>query len=326
MNDFTDGNLAPIGGFFELESFVNESPYHNNGIALTTGRACIALILELTRPTRIYIPFYVCNSVIDPIKKSGIEYTFYEINEALEPKKIPNLTNNELFLYINYFGLKGEYCNKIAATYGEKIIIDDTHNFFNKGRKEVYSFTSARKYFGIPDGAFLYGVDNKCIEEIPRNNNVSMLHNIERLEGRYDAAYNLYKESESLIDSTIMRISYISEFILNSIDYEYVKRKRIENYKYLQEKLDSSNTFTLPILSKIDVPFCYPFIPEKCINKKELHQIGLFIPTFWLDICKRDMDGYELEKHLSLQMLPLPIDHRYGREEMKRIVEIIKNW
>ena len=113
---------------------------------------------------------------------------------------------------------------------------------------------------------------------------------------------------------------------MNSIDYEYVKRKRIENYKYLQEKLDPLNTFTLPILSKIDVPFCYPFVPEKCINKKELHQIGLFIPTFWLDVCKRDMDGYELEKHLSLQMLPLPIDHRYGKKEMKRIVETIKNW
>lgn len=325
MNDFKDGGLDPIGGFFELESFINGSSYHNNAIALTTGRACIALILELTKPTRIYIPFYVCNSVIDPIKKSGIEYIFYEINKDLEPKKVPNLSNSELFLCINYFGLKGDYCNKIAATYGEKIIIDDTHNFFNKGRQGAYSFTSARKYFGTPDGSYLYGVSKKCIEKIPRNNNVSILHNIERLEKRYESAYILYKKSESLFDSTIKKISYISEIILNSIDYEHIKEKRIENYKYLQENIGFLNTFSLPYLSEIDAPFCYPFVPEKGIDKQELHQVGLFIPTFWSDVSKRNIDGYEFEKHLSLQMLPLPIDHRYGREEMKRIVEIIKN-
>jgi len=320
----TNKNISPIGGFFELERFFKNSMYHDKSIALTSGRACISLILKLEHPKRIYIPYYTCNAVIDPIETLGIEYIFYEIDKDLEPKRIPNLNNDDLFLYINYFGLKGEYCNKIITNLGKKVVIDNTHNFFHKGWSGIYSFTSARKYFGIPDGAFLYGIPKNYAEKILRNNNVSILPNIAKLEGRINS-YNLYKESESLFDSEVKRISYISEIILSNIDYEQVAKKRVDNYNYLHDNLGSINTFFTQPLHKDDTPFCYPFVPKKYIEKKMLHKLGLFIPSFWLDVSSRAISGFKFEKHLSTNMLPLPVDHRYSKNEMKTIVRVVNS-
>ncbi len=37
---------------------------------------------------------------------SGTKFSFYAINDQLEPLHLPELNKNEHFLYINYFDLK----------------------------------------------------------------------------------------------------------------------------------------------------------------------------------------------------------------------------
>ena len=62
------------------------------------------------------------------------------------------------------------------------------------------------------------------------------------------------------------------------------------------------------------------------IKKNNLHQIlikhKIYVPTYWNDVL--DAKGInDFEKDLSTFLLPLPIDQRYGINDMKTIVETI---
>lgn len=47
-------------------------------------------------------------------------------------------------------------------------------------------------------------------------------------------------------------------------------------------------------------------------------------PTYWpelLELCEMD----SVEYNLARKLLPLPIDQRYGEEDMQRIIDVILN-
>src|SRR5215218_6237743 len=123
----------PIGGFFELELPASGKPYHSKALALSTGRACIRLMLQNLFISKCYVPYYACETLYDPFRAENISFEFYEINELLEPRELPVLKENEYILYINYFGIKFSAIDHLIEKYGNKLLIDNTHFFFHKG-------------------------------------------------------------------------------------------------------------------------------------------------------------------------------------------------
>lgn len=311
-----------IGGFFELEIVQLGHSYHPNALALTNGRACLSWILDYEKPSIVYIPYYVCSAIYMPMEKIGIKYVFYEIDIFLNPINLPEPQEGELLILINYYGLKNKFVNNISKRYGKRVVIDDTHHFFNRGYPNSYSFTSARKYFGVPDGAYLYGASNTN-KKIDRNTNISVIHNVKRLIGLNDEAYEDYIAYEASLGYEIKRISILSEKLLSCLNYSDIASKRSENFNFIHEKLKEYNKIPINI-SEINVPFCYPFLPENYINKKLFHNKNLFIPTFWPDILERKQNRYIIEKDLVKRLLPLPIDQRYNIQNMKTIINFIQ--
>jgi hypothetical protein len=313
----------PIGGFFELELPNKKMEYHKDAFALSTGRACMHTILKIEKPILVYIPFYTCYALYEPILQLGIDIKFYPINELMEPRHNPLLNDKEMFVYINYFGLKNKLCNELSEKYGKNIIIDNTHNFFNFGYEKSYSFTSARKYFGVPDGAYLYG---GSLDGISRNKNTSISHNVKRLEGLFECAYTEYLHEEKKFNTNILRISKISERLLQNVDYDFVINRRVENYNYLHSKLKDLNDFKFNLkIERGVVPFCYPFFPKKNIEKCFFHKLKIFVPTLWPDILDRDnKNKFSFEGGVVNRLIPLPIDHRYNLEDMRIIIDAIQ--
>jgi len=312
----------PIGGFFELEVQMSGPGYHPDALALTNGRACMRWILEKEKPSRVYIPFYTCYALYEPMEKMGIEYVFYSVDEALDPISIPEPMEGELLVYINYYGLKNKVAEKLSEKTGKRLIIDDTHRFFHYGYKGSYSFTSARKYFGVPDGAYLYGVADE-VHDISRNVDISLLHGLKRLLGQQEEAYRDYVEYEASLGCQLKRISLFSERLLSGLDYKSIKETRIENFKYLHDRLGQYNTIPVDP-GEMDVPFCYPFLPDQYIDKVKFYKNNIYIPTYWPDIPERDIIGFNVEKDITRRLLPLPVDHRYDISEMKRMSDFIE--
>ena len=310
--------MKGIGGFFELEIPHGGSLPHPRATALSTGRACLMVILDQLRPKRVYVPFYTCDATLEPFSQLGIETLSYGLDESLFPDHLPVLERGEYLLWTDYFGICGAHTERLKQEFGVCLLIDDTHNFFCEGHAGHWSFTSARKYFGVPDGAFLYSPH--AVElAATRFSGVSITHNLLRRLGRLEEGYTAFQAYERSLDCTVHRISTVSEGLLRGVDFDRVARTRRVNFAFLHKALGRHNL--LPVSLTEQVPFCYPYLPPRPVDRAELHTRGFFIPRFWPDIERRTQVGYSLERNFSAHLLPLPIDHRYAPADLAGLVE-----
>lgn len=320
--------MNPIGGFFGFETPAPQcahGSYHPEAIGLSTGRACLALALEELKPRKCLVPFYCCNALLEPIQEAGIEIEFYELDLALEPIGLPGIDSGELLIYTNFFGLKSHYADKLSSRFGRRVLIDDTHRFFHRGYSISYSFTSARKFFGVPDGAYLYppqGIVCRNVQE--RNNAVRTEHLFARLLGRDDEALALYRENEAVLGSEVLRMSLVSELLLTTVDYSAAMKQRKANYDFLAERLSATNRFG--VQDRVDaVPFCYPYLPEPPIPHERFYPQRLYPPRLWPDPLARNDSGFQLSRRFCRELLPLPVDHRYGKNDLERMLAFIES-
>ena len=146
--------MMSIGGYFELE--IREGKhFHQGAIKLSTARQCFEYILKARRYTKVYIPYYTCDVIIEPLMKLNVKYEYYHINSLLDPVFDKKIESSEAFLYTNYFGLKQDTVLYLSRFY-PNLIVDNAQAFFAKPIEGVDTFYSARKFFGVPDGAYLY--------------------------------------------------------------------------------------------------------------------------------------------------------------------------
>lgn len=314
--------MKPIGGYFEFE-FQEREHYHKNAIMLSTARQCLEYILRAREYKRIYIPYYTCDALLEPITKMNIEYKFYHIDNNLDPIFNKYLDYNEALLYTNYFGLKQTTVISLSKQY-KNLIIDNAQAFFAPPLENIDTFYSARKFFGVPDGAYLY--TNNVLEKswptfIPTSN---IQHLLGRITHSAEMYFENFKESElNFSNMEIHKMSIISERILKSLNYQQIIKKRRENYTWLYHKLNGFNKINFNISYTDDAPMMYPLWINKTDLRQKLISYRIFIPQFWK--CVQDWtdpsQGPEIE--LSEKLYPIPIDQRYNIEEMNYIIDHI---
>jgi hypothetical protein len=120
-------------------------------------------------------------------------------------------------------------------------------------------------------------------------------------------------------------MSEYSRCILSHIDFKHVRTVRRRNFEQLSEALGHSNQLqtTFPNQSE---PFAYPFLPKQPISRQKLFDQQIYVPTLWPKLPHRPPEIHSTAIQLSQNILPLPIDHRYGSAEIKRIVDVVTNY
>lgn len=313
-----------IGGYFELELRKGEH-YHKDAIRLNTARNCLEYILKARGYKKIYIPYYTCEVILEPIQKLGISYEFYHINYDLEPEKIPMLKTEEAFLYTNYFGLKQSCVERLSSIYGNQLIVDNAQAFYAKRIDGIDTFYSPRKFFGVPDGGYLYTdcrLDNKFAQDKSCDR---MHHLLVRMEDGAEAGYNMFKEEDaSLCNSPIKNMSLISDRLLRNIDYLYVKDIRRNNFRFLHVRLSEKNKLKFNFENE-DVPLIYPYLQENINLKTFLISKRIFVATYWPNVFQWN-SSKDIEYKLAQGTVFLPIDQRYEKSEMEIIVKAIKQY
>lgn len=315
--------MDAIGGYFGLELRHGEH-YHKDAIRLNTARNCFEYVLRSRQYTKVYIPYYTCEVMLEPLNKLGVQYEFYSINEKLEPVVLPDLKENEAFLYTNYYGLKQDCVLKLANCFWDRLIVDNAQAFYAKPIQGIDTFYSARKFFGVADGAYLY---TDCRLEVNFEQDQSydrMSHLLKRTDVGAEFGYRDFRlNDDSLINNPIRRMSNLTEKILGSIDYENCREKRIENYKYLDEHLKSSNKIHFDLADGA-APMVYPYwINDDSLRKKMIDN-KIYVAIYWSNVCQWCQKG-NLEQEFVFGLLPLSIDQRCGKDDMDRVIEIINN-
>lgn len=314
--------MKPIGGYFELELRKGEE-FHQEAIRLNSGRNAFEYILRAREYKKVYLPYFTCAVMLEPIIKLNIESQFYHINEQLEPIfDFNKIGINETFLYINYFGIKSREVKKLSKS-GINLIIDNSQAFFEKPIKGIDTFYSPRKFFGVPDGAYLY--TNKLLQ-IELSHDISLMrfsHLTKRIdEGAKSGYFDFKMNDDSIKGQSIKLMSTLTQALLCNIDYDNVIKIRKQNFRLLEEHLQSSNILHLPV--DLDfVPMVFPYFTTKGkILKKNLIQKGIFVATYWPNLFEW-CDKTQMEYKIAEGIVPIPIDQRYGEKEMEIIISHI---
>lgn len=321
--------MEAIGGYFELADLVEGGQFpHGNGVLLNTGRNALEYILRSIGDVKsIYLPYYTCEMVLEPLKKLNIPWSFYHINASFEIADEINLGEREYIIANNYYGIKDSYIEKLAKRYGRQLIVDCSQAFFSKPLSGIYSFYSMRKFVGVADGGVAYlgnlpqGLIDVKEEERTSEHDSHLL--IRKRSGAESGFVFFQANEKKLNNQPIRNMSFKTKWILDHIDYNEVVERRVENFKCLHDALNKENYLTLPNCDAFKCPMIYPFMTSiGCSLRKKLIDNKVFVARYWPNV--EQQDGFETEYDLSLNVLSIPCDQRYGIEEMNRIIDLIR--
>lgn len=316
--------MEAIGGYFSLELAQHEE-YHKDALRLNTGRNCLELILRARKYDKVYIPYYTCEVILEPFKKLGIPYEYYHVGINLEIRDKFTLNTNEGLLYTNYFGLKQRYVEQLAEQIGSRLIVDNTQAFYAKRVDGIDTFYTCRKFFGVPDGAYLY-LDTKLDEDFEQDYSFERFaHLLKRIDLSVEQGYGDFRKADDGLDNQpIRKMSKLTNRMMRSIDYQQAAKQRRVNFETLHKALGEVNNLNLP-LDESAVPMVYPFLaPIKGLREK-LIENKLFVARYWPNVLEWTSKD-DIEYLLAYQLQPLPIDHRYYKGDMQRIIDVIESY
>ena len=312
--------MKEIGGYIELDTY-HLPMLHEGAVALNCGRNALAYLLKARQIQKLWIPRFICDTVTDVCERENVPFSFYEIGRDLLPAQHIKLGAGEWFYYVNYYSqFDNDQISEYVTEYS-RVIVDQAQSYFQMPISGVDTIYTCRKYFGVADGAFLY-TDAVLKQELSQDESFQRMR---FLLGRYERpASEFYAEYAANNDffrtEPVKRMSKLTWNLLHGVDYERIMMIRQENYLLLHDKLGGLNGLRLS-----DQPgsFMYPLLLKNgAVIRKELQKKRIYIPTLWPDVFRFCCEG-ETEYELAMNILPLPIDQRYGQEEMNDMVEEI---
>lgn len=315
----------PIGGYFEWEFPIQQDfRLFNHPIFLNSGRHALEYILRgLTTIKAIYIPYFTCEVVLQPLKHLLIPYKFYRIDQHLELAQRIHLQEGEFLLYTNYYGIKDAYLQNLMIEYGEQLIVDNAQALFCPAvaSHQIYS---PRKFMGMPDGGIAVSTIADYSFTLPLDQSYDRCsHLLKRLEMLPSDGYDDFRNnSHKISESHLSAMSVISRRILQSVNLSEIQKNRRRNFKYLHEALQTLNRLPIPSVDSFACPLVYPFMSSEPNLKQKLISHNIFVATYWPNVFDWTSPG-DLEYEISQSVVCIPIDQRYDLEDMRRIVAII---
>lgn len=316
------------GSFIELQ-FPSGREYYSgdSGIArLNSGRAAIYHAFRLTGCRCLWLPYYQCDTVAEFLGRKNVTVKYYGIDSDFNPVGLCQ-SENEAVLIVNYYGVMSvKRLSELSAKF-DNVIIDNSQGFFAEPADNCYNVYSARKFVGVPDGAYVLGRNaERYTEEYGQcfsSDTAGFL--LMRCEyGCEGKAYEARSVNEHRIDSEdIMRMSALTRTILDGTDYGLIAKKRRENFMTACGLLDSVNRIDArKYYDETCVPMVYPLVVEDDGLLPKLLAYKHFQGHWWSYLLDR-MSADSFEYYLSRYVIPVTIDQRYGEKEIRYIAEVV---
>lgn len=314
--------MKELGGYFELEISNRGTLFHDAALAFNTCRNALEHILLTNKCKHIFVPYFTCDVILQPIIKNQINYTFYSIDENLVPI-LPELSEKDAVLYTNYFGITNEIAKELSKK-NILLIVDNAQGFFDNPIEGVNTIYSPRKFFGLPDGGFAYCKHEQINYPIDSSRN-RIEHMLIRLETGAEEGYKAFKSNEELLhNQPIKQMSKLTKMLMMGLDFNKIKQKRVDNFNFIHGALKGQNKFKKLIDdATISCPMVYPFwVADGAKLRKKLIQNKIFIAQYWPNVLTWT-EPNSLEHELATNLVAIPIDQRYSNSELELILKII---
>lgn len=314
------------GGYIELDEYSGEE-YYPGAWALNSGRAALRLFIRLKKIRKIYLPAFCCDTVREACAAEEILWEYYSVDKDFRPCLSKEHAGNDWVCLVNFYGVFDDGDMQTLMRQYPRLIVDYTHAFFRRPIKGMNVLYSCRKFFGVPDGAYLIlgeGEGEKVYNTLPQDVSFERMH---FLLGRFEAEASLFyqeyaQNNDFFANEPVKRMSKLTHNLLRAVDYPRVCGQRTENFAFLHRQLKEKNVLNLP--SEIQGAYAYPFwfngdkISGKEIRRRLIAQ-HIYIPMLWPEVCSLAEASF-LERQMTENILPLPVDQRYNRGDMEEIL------
>lgn len=335
-----------IGGEYELSSVPEKGMPTGEYYKYASGRAALYQILMSIKLNtfKVWLPDWLCESMIDAVRKTGIAYSFYHLgkNLRMDVKKFVEenkpISENDAIVLVNYLGLV-DVESTIQQLRDKKvfsvIIEDDVQALFSfldgKSHAADYRFTSLRKSIATPDGGLVW--TKHPMPVVSKENTFAPVKLKGALikggpkEGDPDEAYlKCFEEGEELIDENYESVmSRESQSVFAGTNLEEVAQFRKRNAQYLTKELLELGIEPLLPLKNDCVPLFVPIaINDRDDLRRTLRQHAIFCPVHWP--LREDMKHLGTGAFMAEHELSLVIDQRYSLEDIQCMMDVIKDW
>lgn len=327
----------------------------SDSVWLSTGRSAIAFVLEEARHRdpglgwTALIPPFTCHTVIEPFLKAGYTVRTYSVDEELrtsggELLRAVEESGASVVLVHRYFGFdtlsgSGEAVETLRRK-GVVIIEDRTQCLYSAFAPlpADYLVGSIRKWTGMPDGGFavcregIFPMEpaeaDRALETAKIAAGIAKYRYLFERTGEKTVFLKMFQEAEELLDRQegYRAIAGVSLRMQAALNAEALRRKRRENFRTLLKGLVGCPGIRLLFLELPEdvVPLYFPVWVEgdRGVVQAGLREASIYAPIIWprseeLPPACREAEGFY--EHL----LCLPIDQRYDRDDMERMVERI---
>lgn len=308
---------------------------------------------------KILIPSYICESVLNAFPKEKI--AFYNLKESFEVEEqdiVHRIESGDfddgIFYLMNYFGGVTSQevlrkLKKLCLAHQITIVEDTTHSIFTFAATiGDYCIASLRKWMAVPEGAVIYSknllpeewdtlahakpshkIDAMILKNLFLEHAESYL-NLKDLELINQSYRRIFIHEEEQIDSRneSYGISDLSSFLLLCEDVNQIVTKRKKNYYFLKGLLQDGGIELYPCgnLQKYSgVPFAALLLLDSKLRDSFRHYLSeykIYCALHWPIRDEKQLSHDNVPKWTK-QLISLPIDQRYGREEMEYLAETI---
>lgn len=332
------------GGMFGLEESLNHvqvadpSFMREPRLLFLSARCAIQFLINSLNPPQVWMPSYLCCSMIEAVDQETTALRFFPIGYDLEVISLDwldLLIPGSLVILIDYFGFPCDtrVVREVRAR-GSFVLEDASQALLSAhvGGQSDYVVFSPRKMLGVPDGGILQYRQNHLpasaqLKPPPEEWWLNALEAcIARREfdrfGGNRKWYDLFRQVEAAYPLGPYRMSELSGLLLkNAFDCQAIAQARRANYAYLAESLAECTLF-----SKLDddtIPLGFPVrLRRRDEARQFLFDHGIYPPVHWnISGC---VPPRFIESHrLSAQIMTIPCDQRQEPEDMMRILDLL---
>ena len=322
-------------------------------VFLSTGRSCIKLAIETSlennflRTKTVVVPSFTCYTCTLPFENYGFKIVPLHVSKDLTTspemlKKTVLESNASMVLLHQYFGFETIKSSvpviEELRDRGVVIIEDRTQCLYSSFPPLPADFyvASMRKWAGLPDGGIAVYSEGVFSKKVNKRNTEFEKVKIQASVAKYDYIFNgvgkkeyfrnLYEKAADMLaaEKEYYLINDSSTCVQQNLNVNDLKEKRIDNYRYLFMKLKELKVFkSMFNPSNIEVPLYYPLKTNGYREglQKHLASKNIYAPVIWPNEINIIVDADAT--YLYNDLLCIPIDQRYGLDDMERIAREI---
>jgi len=352
--------LSPVVFFKSLLS--SSSDYSDDVIQFSYARGALITAIETIKiknnldsyPT-VWVPAFICDTVVDLLEIYSINYKYYHITRELcpdwrfvddkEPKK------GDIFLSVKYFGFSvcdSEIYNFIDRNslfliedYAHSILdFTDLRSYVSKADAVIFGL---RKALPLPHGGGLILKDSPPFIPANKSTDRGLYRNVSKMLIQWILVKLSFRVSKLSANKDVIGahsenyynfnfssdMNSVSRRLLNVIDIGDVASARRKNYLYLYDRLANLDKIDVPKTLKIEnnktVPWVFYFLFKEADGLLSyLHDKGIpasYFPELHSTVFNND--EYRTENEMLQDTVTLPVHQDLSMNDLKFIADSV---